>query len=392
MVLIRNQTDQALAEILGSIYEAAIQPSKWRNVLDQLDDCLDGVTPILCLMDHTNPKWTTMLTHSSWQESAIEYSKHYNALNPWAPYFLQRAQKGKAVIGDEIISQRSLRETEFYNDFFRQMGEWDGVVGVLAGRTEDSTSILGLHCSRKKLDREHKEIENLAVFLAPHIAQSFEITRRLGKAASIRSTMDDVLAALTDPAIIVRESLTIEYANPPAQELFKSGIVTTDQFQTIRAGHNLTATRDLRRAIQHVLRPMHEAVPPATVRLSHADHEGSQLSTLVVTIHRCGDPSANLEMFPNISLFSEPRALLLFRDLKKRASLSEETLRDLYDLTPAEARLANALLNGATIADQADRMNLSQNTLRTQMKSIFSKTGTNRQADLVANLIRLSVG
>jgi DNA-binding CsgD family transcriptional regulator len=58
----------------------------------------------------------------------------------------------------------------------------------------------------------------------------------------------------------------------------------------------------------------------------------------------------------------------------------------LYRFTSAEARLVEALLQGERIADYADRVGISINTANTQLKHVFTKTETNRQADLMRQM------
>jgi DNA-binding CsgD family transcriptional regulator len=54
-----------------------------------------------------------------------------------------------------------------------------------------------------------------------------------------------------------------------------------------------------------------------------------------------------------------------------------------FGLTPSEARLALHLITGETLRSAAAELHISYETARTQLKSIFSKTGTCRQAELV---------
>ena len=65
-----------------------------------------------------------------------------------------------------------------------------------------------------------------------------------------------------------------------------------------------------------------------------------------------------------------------------------EALRALYGLTQAEARLTCGLLKGERLEDYAERSGISMNTARTHLKSVFAKTDTNRQAELVRLLSR----
>jgi len=61
----------------------------------------------------------------------------------------------------------------------------------------------------------------------------------------------------------------------------------------------------------------------------------------------------------------------------------------MHGLTAAEARLAEALLLGLTPIDIAEQRNVSMPTVRTQLRSLFAKTGVTGQAELVKLLGRL---
>ena len=84
---------------------------------------------------------------------------------------------------------------------------------------------------------------------------------------------------------------------------------------------------------------------------------------------------------------SVPAALLIFSDPDASPSTSTQALIDLYGLTPAEARLMTALVDGERLEDYADRQGISVNTARTQSKQIFAKTGHSRQADLIREVL-----
>jgi len=67
----------------------------------------------------------------------------------------------------------------------------------------------------------------------------------------------------------------------------------------------------------------------------------------------------------------------------------ERMLSVLFGLSPAEARLARGLLMGRTPEEHAQHANVRIATVRTQLHSIYSKTATRRQAELVALLARV---
>lgn len=68
---------------------------------------------------------------------------------------------------------------------------------------------------------------------------------------------------------------------------------------------------------------------------------------------------------------------------------SEELLGALFGLTRAEARLARGVLTGCSAGEYAHQVGVRMATIRTQLHSIFIKTGVTRQAELVALLSRV---
>ena len=60
-----------------------------------------------------------------------------------------------------------------------------------------------------------------------------------------------------------------------------------------------------------------------------------------------------------------------------------DLLRCHFDLTPAEARLALHLVAGETLRSAAVKLSITYETARSQLKNIFKKVGTHRQAELV---------
>lgn len=69
----------------------------------------------------------------------------------------------------------------------------------------------------------------------------------------------------------------------------------------------------------------------------------------------------------------------------------DQVLREVLGLTSAEVRLANALLRGDDLTGAAERFGVSRNTVRSQLQSIFGKTGTSRQGELVRLLTQLTL-
>lgn len=86
----------------------------------------------------------------------------------------------------------------------------------------------------------------------------------------------------------------------------------------------------------------------------------------------------------------EPR-LILIVDLDARLTPNPATLRELFGLTAAETRIALELARGNTLTEIANAHQLSRTTIRSQLASLFMKTQTRRQSELIALLARVSL-
>ena len=82
-----------------------------------------------------------------------------------------------------------------------------------------------------------------------------------------------------------------------------------------------------------------------------------------------------------------PVAAVFVTDAENAAPINERSLRTLYGFTPAEARLARLLAQGRRPEEAAAELGVSLNTVRTHLKRIFGKAGTDRQADLVRTIL-----
>lgn len=113
---------------------------------------------------------------------------------------------------------------------------------------------------------------------------------------------------------------------------------------------------------------------------------GAQPCRLVIA----GVPTVTLDLHPlpdepDRRSLTAPAFMMLLRQSSETPSLSEAVAQH-FGLTPAELRLCNALASGVSLKTCARNWNRSYETLRSQLKTILSKTDTHRQIELVALL------
>ena len=124
-----------------------------------------------------------------------------------------------------------------------------------------------------------------------------------------------------------------------------------------------------------------QALIRATAAGEENEHEGglaltgkSGLKTLGVMARRV-DPA----LCPN----GQHLVAIYLRDRESALELDSAAVRRLFDLTPAEAAVTRQLAAGLSLEETAIALEISRNTARAHLRSIFSKNGISRQTELV---------
>jgi len=84
-------------------------------------------------------------------------------------------------------------------------------------------------------------------------------------------------------------------------------------------------------------------------------------------------------------------SMVALLDRENRSGPNPHTLQKMFGLTGAETNLALRLAQGDAPLEIAQSSRLSRTTIRSQLASLFAKTETNRQSELLALLARISV-
>jgi len=133
----------------------------------------------------------------------------------------------------------------------------------------------------------------------------------------------------------------------------------------------------------------------ASSTLDHAVHSlfGNNPDSLPVQLPRTGRQP--LLAYPlklssvAANALADGQVLVILVDREKRSRPREASIRNVFGLTEAEARLATRLAFGEAIETASSILGIAKETARTQLKSIYEKTGTHRQSELVALIASL---
>jgi DNA-binding CsgD family transcriptional regulator len=104
-----------------------------------------------------------------------------------------------------------------------------------------------------------------------------------------------------------------------------------------------------------------------------------------------GEPVLVLQLLPvrrdARDIFGPATAILIATSVGHVGPPDARVICGLFDLTPAEGRIAQRIVGGEKVGDIAAGLGLGPETVRTHLKSIYRKTGGNRQSKLVSLLL-----
>lgn len=213
---------------------------------------------------------------------------------------------------------------------------------------------------------ESKDIEALNTFY-PHLARAGLIAARLGLERANATT--NTLQMLGLPAAVLTRSGGVLSTNTLFEGMPSLFMPAAFGRLTIA---NAGANRLFQRAIEAAA-----GVAPTVRSIPIPEAEGRHACIVhLVPLRR----SAN-DIFPGGDLVVAVSAV------KKSALVpAPAVLTGLFDLTPAEAKFASVLVAGRSLKDASENVGITESSGRTYLARIFAKTGTHRQAELVALL------
>jgi DNA-binding CsgD family transcriptional regulator len=363
------------SSLIETLYDAALDPTDWSRVARLFAQALGSESCAIWHIDLEQGAARILGLTDNFDAKAIrDYEAYYHQKDLGA-IRMARSGKGEAMLSTDVVGEAEFLNSEIFVDYAKPMrlGFFWSRGGVIPIEPKVMDAV-GIHRPRdaRPFQAEDKRCVDL---LLQHLSRALLLQGKLQGLTQDRQVILDALERLSVGMIAVDAQATLLFANPTAERLLRAGLGLTCRQGCLGA---LDPNKDgeLRRLI-------HEAGLAAPGRLSEAGGvlalprpEGRPLSLMVYPLR----PHA-LTLGPN------PAALIILGDPDASPSTSTQALMKLYGLTSAEARLMAALVNGDRLEDYAVRQRITINTVRTQSKQIFAKTGQARQADLIREVL-----
>ena len=306
-------------------------------------------------------------------EALALYAERYWEQDIWAVRGIPQTERtGGEWFGpsEQLCSWGELMRTEFYNDFLAAKHDIGHAMFSVVSRERTRLTNLSVYRPPRREAFGAKEVEVLKL-LTPHLRRAFRLHFEFCSLKDRKHSVDMLLDSLAQGVILLGSRGAVIHMNRSALQLCEVGD------GLVAAGSGLAAES-----------PIESAKLQALIGRAVSTSLGNGLSAGgALLISRKSGMPLNVVVSPVRSLrtdFRETvRAVVYVTDPSLRIRPCNELLEAIYGLTPAECRIALLVGDGFSAATIREMAGITANTLRTHLASIYRKTNTARQTQLV---------
>lgn len=351
-------------DLIDRIYECALIPSRWAQVLSELAAIASARGGLLFT---ANPeagilRWTAS---DALREDMGTYVSQGWLMQGARLENLQTARHNGFLVEDDIFSRPALSADPTYRDFLRPRGlGW--AAGTAISLPTNDILVLSLERDYARGPVEPEAVQ-LLDDLRPHIARSALLSARLQLEQA--RTAGELLGQLGLPTVVVDSRNTVLAANTLVEALGD---------QILWLAKDRIALRDpiADTFLQEALATLESdaGAPVRSFAVRGVEAKAAMVAHLIPIRGSARD------------LFARSLGILVLTPVTMPKAPPVELVQSLFDLTPSEARVARGLAAGDTLGTIAAGRRVSKETIRAQVRGIFDKTGCRRQSDVVALL------
>jgi DNA-binding CsgD family transcriptional regulator len=390
---------QAAADVVSGIYEAALEPAKWPQALGRLAEEFGAQSAAAFVVDVSIAEVGFIAVSGLDPRALDDYVAHYAQIDPWNEY-LGKRPSGQPVVSQAVMDDRAFERTEFYGDFLRRYGIFHAMGGFVM-RSGSLAFLCGVQRSRERGAFASAELQRMNA-LFPHLERAVRIHRRLVQAGGLKDGMTAALDRMPLAAILADRFGRAVWLNRPAEELVRraDGLRVRDGRIEATVSNGVSAA--LRRLILGAAAGAETNGAGAPILSAAANGDGLAgaaeeggllqlprpwpLRPLTVMVTPLAVPGRLADAALDFDL-ARPTALLLISDPERAVQLPTDHLARTFGLTGAEAKLAAALATGTSLTDYAGTARITIGTARWYLKQALAKTGAHRQSELVRHVI-----
>ena len=360
-----SMSQEFLSQILGAIYDAALDEARWVSCLEAIRAGFSGNYASLIVRTETTED-IGLIVSAGIDQPNLDPGNPYIAMSPFAGMVPDQI----VTLGD-VISERDWRASDYYLSYCKPQDVFHVIAADISTR---NGGIYGLRITRPESAEAFSRAEiDFCQLLIPHIKRALNLHLSINEDRKVSTLYSQAMAQLMVGVVILDQDRQVLECNPAATAILemKDGLrVVGQQLEAAYTNDN----RKLQSLVQEAMAKTNGSKASLNQAMSITRPSGRLAWGLIVqTI--TSDQWTEGKQRPSVAIF--------LRDTEGRVDPPVRLAQQLFHLTPAETALAIQLANGLSLEDASEALNIRRNTARAHLRSIFSKTGVRRQTELV---------
>ena len=328
------------------------------------------------------------MIHGMTQKQMELYYTRYNAedIQTQTAFAKGLVFEGNVILDTDIMPPGQLLESRYYKEFL-SLEDMAQLMTTIVFEPDSAGGVAVTGCSffrgiKAPLFGEQDRAR--LKLLVPHMSRSLGVMQHIRTAELNVSASLAALDRLPNGVLLTNGAGTVTFANRSAQHMLEEGDGLRLRKLTNSAdlGELTGESTASSKAIGDAIRATLKRDPFATPHFSKC-----------VTVPRTSLVASYTLQFSALGKHNEFGAyatIIFIADGAQKVEIDPALLQSAYELTPAEARVAMALLEWNSVQEVADALGTSTNTVRTQIKQIYAKLGIDTRARFVKLLLGLA--
>lgn len=370
-------TTKALA-LLPLIYTAAGDPSHWEAFLAAFAEAIHTRVSIIWISRRQPDREIVSVSHGLSQEAPAQMSAP-SYLAPWMLRVdLNTVPVGKILRSHEICPDEVLIHDESYrSDCLPAAMHYSG--GVILERTASITAGMTTNRPREAGPLTDDELATWQS-LIPHLRSAVALSASHNKVINERDAMMRYFDDVGHAVFLVSAANQVLACNGKATAFVNCGDCLRLEADGTLSAVDRESNQLMQQAIQLSCAGTRSSSAPLRLKLHRS---GKTQPTMLATVLPLGSTDRP-QLGPDTA-----SAVIYVVDLEHSSEFETSPLRSLFGFTEAEARLANSIATGLSLAEAASKFNVSINTVRTHLQRVLVKAGLRRQTELAILVIKL---
>jgi DNA-binding CsgD family transcriptional regulator len=364
---VRNE--EMLTHLIGLIYDAALDPTLWTNVLTRIGEFVGGQAGGILSKD-TISKAGTPHYHFGVDPHYVQiYAQTHSRFDPVSTLPLFDVEQIVSI--PEMEPYDEFRQGRFFQEWMRPQG-WVDAASCVLEKSELSCSFFTIIRDEASGVVDDHMRRRMALVM-PHLRRAVLIGKVIDLKQTEAATFADLLDGLSAGLFLVASDGRIVHANEAGHDLLRAGDV-------LRSMCGRLAACD--RQVDKILH--------ATFAAANDGDAGIDVNSIALPlITRAGEryvahvlPLTSGERRSTGKAYAATAAMFVRKAAMESLS-APEVIGRTYNLTPTELRVLLAIVEVGGIPEVARALGVADSTIKTHVGRLFEKTGGNRQADLV---------